>query len=332
MANKRKTSHSNWKGKAIQGKSNRGSKRKAKSKITPTSDPKEAMCFYRNTKGHWKRSCLKYLKDLKDGKVEKGGHSGMFMIELHNTITSDSWVLDTGCGTHICTVLQGLKESRKLKHGELNLVMGNRKITPMTRIEKYELVLKSGVRIDLNNCSYSLEMTRNIISFHVLFKDGYKFSFDNENGDILVYSNGCFMFKASRCKGIYETVEYISLNGNVIINVGSSNKLDKSKLWHSSLGHVNKKRITQLQKYGVLGSFDFKYNDVYESCLLGKMSKSPFRGSCDRGERLLDLVHIDVCGPFRSVIKDGKCYYVTFTDDLSRHGYVYLITHKSDTF
>ncbi|GJS95179.1 retrotransposon protein, putative, ty1-copia subclass [Tanacetum coccineum] len=46
-------------------------------------------------------------------------------------------------------------------------------------------------------------------------EDGYKFSFDNENGDILVYSNGCFMFKASPCKGIYENVECISHNGNL---------------------------------------------------------------------------------------------------------------------
>ncbi|GJR03309.1 retrotransposon protein, putative, ty1-copia subclass [Tanacetum coccineum] len=212
-AKKRKTSHSNWKGKATQGKSDRGSKRKVDSEIAPTGDPKEAVCFYYNTKGHWKRSYGK-----------------------------------------------GLKESRKLKHGELNLVMGNRKITPVTKIGKYELMLKSGVRINLNNCCYSSEMTRNIISFYALFKDGYQFSFDNENEDILVYSNGCFVFKASPCKGIYETVECID-NGNVILNVGSSNELDKSKLWHSRLGHINKKRIAQLQKDGVLESFDFKSDD-----------------------------------------------------------------------
>ncbi|GJX62116.1 retrotransposon protein, putative, ty1-copia subclass [Tanacetum coccineum] len=251
-AKKRKTSHSNWKGKATQGKSDRGSKR----------------------------------KDLKDGKVEKGVHSGMYMIELYNTTTSDSWILDTGCGTHICAVLQGLKESRRLKHRELNLIMGNRKITPVTRIGKFELMLKSGVRINLNNYCYSSEMTRNIISFHALFKDGYQFSFDKENGDILVYSNGCFMFKASPCKGIYETFECISNDGNMILNVGSSNELDKSKLWHSRLGHVNKKRIAQLQKDGVLESFDFKLDDVCESCLLGKMTKSPFTGTCERGEGL----------------------------------------------
>ncbi|GJS24276.1 retrotransposon protein, putative, ty1-copia subclass [Tanacetum coccineum] len=266
-------------GKAAKGKSGRGSKIKAEYEIALISDPKEVVCFYCNTKGHWKRSCPKYLRDLKDGKVKKGSHSGMFMIELHNTTISDSWVLDTGYGTHICTVLQGLKESRRLKHGELNLVIGNRKITPVTRIRKYELMLKSVVRIDLNNCCYSSEMTRNIISFHALFKDGYYYSFDNENGDILVYSNGCFMFKSSLCKGIYKIVECISHNGNVILNIGSSNELDKSKLWHSRLGYVNKKLIAQLQKDRVLESLDFKLDDVCESCLLGKMTKSPFTGS-----------------------------------------------------
>ncbi|GJT55791.1 hypothetical protein Tco_0990845 [Tanacetum coccineum] len=41
---------------------------------------------------------------------------------------------------------KGLKESRRLKHGELNLVMGNRKIIPVTGIGKYELMLKSEIR------------------------------------------------------------------------------------------------------------------------------------------------------------------------------------------
>ncbi|GJV01035.1 integrase, catalytic region, zinc finger, CCHC-type containing protein [Tanacetum coccineum] len=71
-AKKRKTSHSKWNGKATKGKSDRGSKRKVESEIAPTSDLKEAVCFYCNIKGHWKHSCPKYLKDLKDGKVEKG--------------------------------------------------------------------------------------------------------------------------------------------------------------------------------------------------------------------------------------------------------------------
>ncbi|GJY67164.1 hypothetical protein Tco_0469402 [Tanacetum coccineum] len=55
-AKKRKTSHSKWKGKATKGKSGRRSKRKVEYEIAPISDPKEAVCFYCNTKVHWKRS------------------------------------------------------------------------------------------------------------------------------------------------------------------------------------------------------------------------------------------------------------------------------------
>ncbi|GKG16188.1 hypothetical protein Tco_0358511, partial [Tanacetum coccineum] len=45
-AKKRKTSHSKWKREAAKGKSDRGSKRKVEFEITPTSNPKEAVCFY----------------------------------------------------------------------------------------------------------------------------------------------------------------------------------------------------------------------------------------------------------------------------------------------
>ena len=30
--------------------------------------------------------------------------------------------------------------------------------------------------------------------------------------------------------------------------------------------------------------------------------------------------------------RGGYCYLLTFTDDLSRYGYIYLMKHKSETF
>ncbi|KAJ9564428.1 hypothetical protein OSB04_000394 [Centaurea solstitialis] len=218
--------------------------------------------------------------------------------------------------------------SRGLKHGELNLVMGNRKISPVTRIGKYELMLKSGVKIDLNNCCYSSEMTRNIISFHALFKDGYRFSFNNENGDILAYSNGCFIFKASPCKGIYETVEFIDYNGNLILNVGSSNEIDKSKLWHSRLGHINKKRIAQHQKDGVLESFDLKSDDVCESCLLGKTTKSPFTDTFEVFKRYQNEVENQLGRKIKVIRSDrgGEYLSIEFFDHLRSCGIVSQLT------
>ena len=47
---------------------------------------------------------------------------------------------------------------------------------------------------------------------------------------------------------------------------------------------------------------------------------------------LLEIIHIDVCGPMSVEARGGYHYFMTFTDDLSRYGYIYLMKHKSKTF
>jgi hypothetical protein len=47
---------------------------------------------------------------------------------------------------------------------------------------------------------------------------------------------------------------------------------------------------------------------------------------------LLELINTDVCGRMSTMARGGIQYFLTFTDDLSRYGYVYLMKHKSETF
>ena len=98
---KRKNPSKGTKGKTLDGSSSSGTK---KGFVTPSSDPKEAECFYCHEKAHWKRNCPKYQQDLKDGKV-KPNHAGIYTISSNNSLYSNSWVLDTGCGIHICSDL-----------------------------------------------------------------------------------------------------------------------------------------------------------------------------------------------------------------------------------
>jgi hypothetical protein len=43
-------------------------------------------------------------------------------------------------------------------------------------------------------------------------------------------------------------------------------------------------------------------------------------------------VHSDICDPMSISARDRSRYFVTFTDDFSRYGYVYLMKHKSESF
>ena len=106
---------------------------------------------------------------------------------------------------HIFSDLQGLRESGNMELGKMNLIMGNRRSSHVTKIGVYSIKLSSGLCLELNNCCYSSEMTRNIIYFHDLYGQGFRFSFNNEISCFNSYYNGLFYFEALPYDGVYES-------------------------------------------------------------------------------------------------------------------------------
>ena len=98
-------------------------------------------------------------------------------------------------------------------------------------------------------------------------------------------------------------------------------------LWHCRLGHIGVKHMKKLHTDGILESLD-----TCEPCLMGKMTKTPFSGTMERATDLLEIIHTDVCSPMSIEARGGCRYFLTFIDDLSRYGYIYLMKHKSETF
>lgn len=79
---------------------------------------------------------------------------------------------------------------------------------------------------------------------------------------------------------------------------------------------------------------NFNMNDKFcESCVLGKQTRLPFPPKSEpRSNRILQLIHSDVCGPISPPAHDGSKYFVTFTDNFSRASTVFCIERKSDVF
>ena len=65
---------------------------------------------------------------------------------------------------------------------------------------------------------------------------------------------------------------------------------------------------------------------------MGKMIKIQFTGHRKRVSDIFGLVHTNIYGPMSTQVRDGYSYFITFTDDLSKFGFMYLIKYKFEAF
>jgi len=173
-------------------KGTRGGNWKAKGKgkkfqKPKSSNQKEDLCFHCNKVGHWKRNCPVYLEAKKNGTLATT--SGIYVLEI-NLSTSSSWVLDTGCATHICNNVQGLRRSRRLMHGEVDLRVGNGAKVAALTVGSYLITLPCGLVLELNNCYYVPAINRNLISVSCLVNNGYEINIDCDQ--CVIRKNGIF--------------------------------------------------------------------------------------------------------------------------------------------
>ena len=181
----------------------------------------------------------------------------------------------------------------------------------------------------MNNCLFVPSLVRNLISIPVLDKEGFLFHFGNSI---------CIIEKDNKviCQGNLMNNLYELDPSEVPVNVISAKRKrledNPAQLWHARLGHISLRRMNELAREGLFSMDDVNSLQACESCLKGKMSKLPFKGQMERAEGLLDLIHTDVCGPLSVSARGGFNYFITFTDDYSRYGYVYLMKYKSEAF
>nr|GEW05950.1 zinc finger, CCHC-type [Tanacetum cinerariifolium] len=303
-----KGGHGKGKGKMGYASNNAPFAPKPKTTPPPKKDnpAKDGNCHQCGEVGHWRRNCPMYLVELMKKRS--------YLKEL---------------------ALQGLRGSKKLKPGALSLYVGDGHCAAVEAIGTYHLELPSGLVIVLNNCHYAPSITRGVILVSLLFDDGFINRFD-DNNVILVSKNNLVYFMVVPRDGIFE-IDMSCSNTNdsyiyVITNKRAKINLDSSLLWHCRLGHISKKRIEKLQHDGLLNSIDIESLGKYVSCMSGKMERKPYSHQVKMAKDLLRLIHTDVCGLFKIVSIQRASYFVTFTDDFSRYGYVYLLKHKHEMF
>ncbi|GJT55600.1 retrovirus-related pol polyprotein from transposon TNT 1-94 [Tanacetum coccineum] len=101
-------------------------------------------------------------------------------------------------------------------------------------------------------------------------------------------------------------------------------------LWHKHSGHISKERLQRLVKNKILPNPDFTDFGLCVECIKAKQTKHNKKGAT-RSDDLLEIIHTDICGPFDTSSFTREKYLITFIDDFSRYGYVYLLHEKSQS-
>ena len=102
-----------------------------------------------------------------------------------------------------------------------------------------------------------------------------------------------------------------------------------NELWHNRFGHLNYKSLNYLSKTGIARGVNVSNDDRLQcrTCMMCKIHEG--NGSPNENDHLarnlLELVHSDICGPFKTQSVGSAKYFITFIDDKSRRIFVYFI-------
>ena len=288
-------------------------------------------CFFCKKKGHMKKECAKFKAWMsKRGLI--GNDSLILVCESNpSEAPSSSWWLDSGATNHVAFTIQGFINRRKPNKDESKLTVGNNEKADVMFVGDVILVLDSGFKFMLKDTFYVPSFRRNLVSVSCL--DSYDYSFEIKSNVISIFLNSnkvgcCHMSNGLYILSLSPNDIYVAYTAEKVVSKRPLPKEESYALWHKRLGHISKDRVERLIKTNILPALK---NDleICVDCCRGKMTKTR-KKTAVRSSDLLEVIHTDISGPYTATLC-RNFYFITFIDDYSRYGYLYLIKEKSES-
>nr|GEY33124.1 hypothetical protein [Tanacetum cinerariifolium] len=148
-------------------------------------------------------------------------------------------------------------------------------------------------------------------------------------GDSVISRHSCYvrdmdgveLIKGSRGSNLYTVLVEDMMKSTPIYLLSKASK-NKSWLWHRCLNHLNFSTINDLARKDLirgLPRLKFEKDHLCFACQLGKSKKHTHKPKTENTNlEVLNTLHMDLCGPMRVQIINGKKYILVIVDDYSR--------------
>lgn len=242
--------------------------------------------------------------------------------------SSRSWILDSGCTSHLCGDRDSFDSLYLPAQGKLKLANQSSTDVQGCGAVKMSVTGDTSPRlIRFDNTLYVPDLRTNLISVAKITDKGHKVIFQDDSA-IVVDRQGQVKFTAERKGNLY----YIRKDEECAVAT-TGTKFSELKRWHERLGHLNVRDLVNILNKivgpdAVVG--DHKELLDCETCHKGKMTTLPFPKGMHPCTELLEIVHSDIVGPMRVNSKGGARFFITFIDDSSRWCEVYFLSQKGN--
>ena len=236
------------------------------------------------------------------------------------------WYIDSGCSKHMTGDASNFthispKKSGHVTYGDNNKgrILGVGKIGTNSSNSIENVLLVEGLK-------------HSLLSVSQLCDKGYLVSFDSQKCLIEHKHDINIKHVGHRVNNVY----MIDLSIKQENNHCFLSKDDDPWLWHKRIAHINMDHLNKLiSKDLVVGlpKLKFEKDKLCDACQKGKQTRVSFKPkNVVSTTQPLQLLHMDLFGPSRTMSFGGNYYALVIVDDFSRYTWTLFITHKSDSF
>lgn len=284
-------------------------------------------CFRCKQMGHFQNKCPQLAQSFKGKSQENKKQPNAFSVcFLNGKFNNSDWYIDSGASVHLTARGDWLEEV--LMEPELSeVVVANKSRAPVVSVGNVHLTtLVNDIEHDVvvKNVLHVPELTTNLLSVSQLIKQGNKVVF-NESCCKIYNRVGTLVAKAVLTDNVYKLVfkkTVCALKVSVTPDV-----------WHRRFGHLNYKDLKVMSE-GIVNGFEcknkFNPNEVCIVCCEGKQARLQFKHQGCRANKVLELIHADLCGPMEVTSLGGSRFFLLLGDDYTKMVFIYFLKEKSE--